>query len=223
MNNENKLIRFKSNEKNWHQQPDYQNLCNLCSPAFCIISGNVNVGKSSLCKNLIVSKNPPYERIVIYSPMGDESTEYTEDIECEVIDYIPEYSFFDKNERNLFVCEDIDPKNGLTKDERLRLSKFFSFIGSHKQVDIICITQNCTDLLPSIRRLCNICFLFKNHDVEHMTSLARKFNLRAQDLRYIFNNICTSKYDHLCIDESRDDEHRLRKNVYEIIKLPQLK
>ena len=52
----NKLIRFKSSDKSHHQQPDYNDLANCCSPVFCIISGNVNCGKSSLLKNLLIHK-----------------------------------------------------------------------------------------------------------------------------------------------------------------------
>jgi len=84
--------------------------------------------------------------------------------------------FFYKEQRNLFVCEDISPKE-LSKDEKSRLAKFFSFIGSHKQVDIICISQNCTDILPSMRRLANYCFLFKNHDIKHTSEIAKKIIL----------------------------------------------
>ena len=130
--------------------------------------------------------------------------------------------FFYKEQRNLFVCEDISPKE-LSKDEKSRLAKFFSFIGSHKQVDIICISQNCTDILPSMRRLANYCFLFKNHDIKHTSEIAKKINITPKQLHYIFNNICTTLFDSLLIDETRSPEYRLRKNVYQIIKLPELK
>ena len=72
-----------------------------------------------------------------------------------------------------------------------------------------------------IRRLCNICFLFKNHNIKSMSKLAKKFNIKTQDLKYICNNILKDKHDCPCIDESRPEEFRLRKNVYELIKLPQ--
>ena len=74
-------------------------------------------------------------------------------------------------------------------------------------------------MLPSIRRLANIVFLFKNNDDE-LVSLARKFHLKSIDLKAIFKTF--TKYDSLCIDETRTPEYRLRKNIYEIIKLPQL-
>ena len=90
----NTMIRFKSSDKEHHQKPDYKDLGNCCSPVFAMITNNVNCGKSSLCKNLLIRKSPCYERIVIFSPLGDESTEYSDDIDCEIIQEIPEFDFF---------------------------------------------------------------------------------------------------------------------------------
>ena len=63
-----KLIKFKSSDKDHHQAPDMKDLANCCSCVACIIAGNVNCGKTSLLKILLVHKSPHYERIVIYSP-----------------------------------------------------------------------------------------------------------------------------------------------------------
>ena len=90
----NKLIKFKSSEKSFHEKPDMNDLANCCSPVFCLIAGGVNCGKSSLLKNLLCHKNPIYDRIVVYSPMGNETSEYSEVIDdVEMIDEIPDYSF----------------------------------------------------------------------------------------------------------------------------------
>ena len=213
-----KLIFFKSSDKEHHQEPDMVDFANCCSPVFCIVSGNVNCGKTSLLKNLIVHKKPHYERIVVYSPLGEATTEYSDVLDCELIDYVPDFDFFDRGERNCFIVEDCDTKS-LTKDERYKLGRFFGVYASHNNFDIFVISQNVYDLLPQIRRLANICFLFKNHDVESMTSIVRKFNIKIQDLRHIFNYVLKDKYDSLCIDETRPSEYRLRKNVYEIISL----
>ena len=79
------------------------------------------------------------------------------------------------------------------------------------------IAQNVYDLLPQIRRLANIVFLFKNNDLECMKSLARKFSLKVEDLKAIFRTF--TKYDSLCIDDSRGLQYRLRKNLFEPIHL----
>ena len=73
-----KLIQFKSSDKDFHQVPDMNDLANCCSPVFCVIAGNCNCGKTSLLKNLLVHKSPHYERIVIYSPLGEATNEYSD-------------------------------------------------------------------------------------------------------------------------------------------------
>ena len=211
----NEIVKFKSSDKEHHQKPDYEDLANCCTPVFCVISGNVNCGKTSLLKNLLVHKNPYYERIVIYSPLGEATTEYSDVIEpCELIDFVPEFDFFDKDVRNCFIVEDCDTKS-LGKDERYKLGRFFGVYSSHNNIDIYVISQNVFDLLPQIRRLANIIFLFKNNDLECMKSLARKFSVRLEDLKIIFNKF--TKYDSLCIDDSRDAKYRYRKNIFEIL------
>ena len=119
--------------------------------------------------------------------------------------------------RNCFVVEDCDTKTGLTKEERYKLGRFFGVYASHNNIDIYVVAQNVYDLLPQIRRLANICFLFKNHDVESMNSIARKFGIKVSDLKNIFQTF--SKYDSLVIDETRPPDYRLRKNIFEIIRL----
>jgi len=210
-----KLINFKSSDKDHHTPPDMNDLANCQTPTFCIISGNVNCGKSSLAKNLLVHKNPHYERIVVYSPLGEETNEYIDCIDCEHIDQVPDFDYFDKTQRNCFIVEDCDTKS-LSKQERYKLGRFFGVYASHNNIEIYVITQNVYDLMPQIRRLANICFLFKNNDIESMSSLARKFNIKVQDLKSIFSKF--TKYDSLFIDDTRPQEYRLRKNIYEIMK-----
>ena len=132
-----------------------------------------------------------------------------------MLDYVPDFDFFDRDVRNCFIVEDCDIKL-LTKDERYKLGRFFGVYASHNNIDIYVVSQNVFDILPQIRRLANICFLFKNNHIECMSSVARKFNVKVQDLKNIFSSF--NKFDSLCIDDSRKPEYRLRKNIYEIIR-----
>ena len=51
--------------------------------------------------------------------------------------------------RNCFILEDIDPKTGLSKDEKTLLSRHFCVGASHNNTDIYLISQNPTDITPS--------------------------------------------------------------------------
>ena len=65
--------------------------------------------------------------------------------------------------------------------------------------------------------MCSHVILWKNHDLNSMSVLASRFNLKTKDLKYIFDHICKDKHDSLLIDTMRDNKHRLRKNIYKCI------
>ena len=137
-------------------------------------------------------------------------------MDCELIDYVPDFDFFDKEQKSCFIVEDCDTKS-LSKDERYKLGRFFGVYASHNNIDVYVVSQNVYDLLPQIRRLANIVFLFKNNDTECMKSLARKFSVSLDSLKALFKTF--TKYDSLCIDDTRDPRHRFRKNIFEILTL----
>ena len=58
-------------------------------------------------------------------------------------------------------------------------------------------------------------FLYKNNDLESMSSIARKFSLKACHLKNIFSTF--TKYDSLLIDDTRSAEYKLRKNIYDLL------
>jgi len=165
---------------------------------------------------LIVHKNKPYTHICVFSPLGEDSTEYSDCIDCEMITDVRDANF-DRNDRNLFIVEDCDTKS-MNKEQRSIISNFFRFECSHNQVDCIVICQNMFDNLPIVRRVCNICFVFPCHDIQYLHSLSKLFNIPLPDLKHIFKYIITDKYDSLCIDETRPSV-RLRKNIFDAIKI----
>ena len=215
----NKVFNFKSSDKQWHQRYEdttAEDYANFCSPYVCIICNGKNVGKSRLAKNIIVHKNPPYEKIVVYSPM-ETTTEYTDDIDCEMINDINEvYGKFDRDQRNLFVLDDLDAKALNKKDQKV-LCNFLRFECTHNQIDLILINQSLYDLLPICRRIADYIILFSVPDQEFMKSLAKKFSVELDDFKYIFKNFITDKHDSLLIDEKGPPEVRFRKNLFNVI------
>jgi len=59
--------------------------------------------------------------------------------------------------------------------------------------------------------------LFKNSDIDMLSTLAKKFNLKACDLKTIFDTFTNT--DSLIIDDTREKHLRLRKNLFQIIQL----
>ena len=215
----NKIYNFKSSDKEFHQSYDdttAKDFANFCSPFVCLICNGKNVGKTRIAKNIIAHKNLPYENIIVYSPM-ENTTEYTDDIECEMINDINDvYGKFDRSERNLFVLDDLDMKGLNRKDQKI-LCNFLRFECTHNQVDLILINQSVYDMLPICRRIADYIILFSVPDQEFMKSLAKKFNVELDNFKYIFKHIITDKHDSLLLDEKGPPQNRFRKNLFEII------
>ena len=210
----NKVIPFLSNDKDFHTPPPEDNLAFFGRPINCIIFGQRNVGKSRCMKNILARQNV-YERIVIYTPLSD-TNEY-DDIDAEIVNDIPPLEFFDREVNNCFIIEDCDVKNDLTKDQRTLLGNYYRVYGSHYNIDLYTITQNPFDISTSLRRVANVVILFKNNDLDMLSTLCRKFNLKASNLNAIFETF--TPYDFLVIDDTRPKEMRLRKNFFQIIEI----
>jgi len=94
------------------------------------------------------------------SPLGEATSEYSDVIDCELVDYVPDFQYFDRDLKNCFIVEDSDTKS-LSKEERFKLGRFFGVYASHNNIDIYVVAQNVYDLLPQIRRLAIYAFYSK--------------------------------------------------------------
>ena len=217
----NKIYNFKSSDKDWHQtfeDTTAKDLANFCSPYICLICNNKNCGKSRTGLNIVAHKQPPYEHIVVYSPIPD-TKEYTEKIDCEMINDINDvYGKFNPEERNLFLLDDLDMKS-LKKNDQKILCNFLRFECTHHQIDIIMINQSVYDLLPVARKIADYTILFGVNDQEFMRSLARRFDVELDLFKYIFKHYITEKTDSLLIDDKSPSHLRFRKNLFEIVKV----
>ena len=72
------------------------------------------------------------------------------------------------------------------KKKDTNLDDCFGVYSSHNNIDIYMLLHRIHLIFYQIRRLCNICFLFKNHNIKSMSKLAKKFNIKTQDLKYIY-------------------------------------
>ena len=51
------------------------------------------------------------------------------------------------------------------------------------------------DIPATIRLMCSHVILWKNRDINSITVLASRFNLKAKDLKYTIDHICKDKPD----------------------------
>ena len=212
----NELVVLPNDDKHFHEEPDYDDLGNFPHPFRMCICGPCNVGKTNTIYNILLRKNPPFERILILH--NDPSTKEYQNIDAEYLEEgLPEIDEIDPEVKNLLIIEDIDYKNLLNKHQRSLLDRYFGSFSTHHNISIIITSQDPFSVPATIRRMCSHLVLWKNHDINSMAILSSRFNIKTKDLKYIFEHICKEPHDSLLIDTMRDNKHRLRKNIFELI------
>ena len=103
------VIPIKNPDKTWHQPIDMDDLGNLAHPCRVILCGNPNSGKSLCILNLLLHKNPPYQKI--YLIHNDPNTKEYNAIDCEILEELPEIDEIDTEKSNLIIVEDVDYKS----------------------------------------------------------------------------------------------------------------
>ena len=207
----NKLVVLPNDDKHFHEQCDYSDLCNFPHPFRLVLAGSPNVGKTNVIYNILLHKQPPFERIVIFH--NDPSSLEYQNVDAEYVEELPPIDEMDINVRTLFIIEDVDYKN-LGKNQRSLLDRYFGVFSTHHNISMILTAQDPFSVPANIRRMCSHLILWKNHDLNSMAILSSRFNIKTKDLKYIFDHICKDKHDSLLIDTMREGKYRLRKNIF---------
>ena len=209
----NEIIVVPNADKTWHEQPDENDLANMPHPSQIIFCAGTNQGKTLILKNCLMHANPIFDRIVIYH--NDPTSEEYNDVDAEYVSEIPEVDFWNKNMKNLFILEDINFKR-LKRDQKDLIDRYYGCLSTHHSISVWATFQRAFSCPPEIRDMSNILLLWKNRNVRALSDLSTRLGIDADDLKYIFKNICTDKYDFIVIDSTRPDKY-LRKNLFKVI------
>jgi len=210
----NKLIILPNEDKLFHEDPDYDNLCNFPHPFRMILAGPPNVGKTNVIYNILLHKNPPFERKIIFH--NYPSTKEYNNIDAKYVEELPNIDDIDAEIRNIIIIEDVDYRN-LNKNQKSLLDRYFGVFSTHHNISIMITAQDAFSIPAPIRRMCSHLVLWRSHDLNALSILSNRFNIKTKDLKYIFDHVCKNKHDSLLIDTMRDNKHRLRKNIFELI------
>ena len=208
-----KILIIPNADKEFHEVVDQTNLANMPHPNRIAFIANPNSGKPLAIKNVLLRSFPPYERIIVFH--ADPTSEEYNDIDAEYIDYIPEVDYWDRTKKNLFILEDINFKR-LKADQKMLVDRYYGSFSTHHSISVWSTFQRAFSCPPEIRDYCNILFLWNTRNVNSLSALSSRLGINADDLKYIFKNICSSKYDFLVIDSTRPDKY-LRKNIFTVI------
>ena len=215
-------------DKQWHEawgKPKNRSIACLPHPFTLCLLGVKNRGKTNTICNIFLQhqiSESPFQRLIVVGPsnMTAKSCEYSEMQPTAVLTDIPDLKYFGTNKiKTLLVFDDFDLSK-LNNIQKRNLSELFR-CNTHVGLSLAISYQSFTDVPVLIRNVASQFVLWKTHNKNETSGVARKVGLSKNQLHYILDTYLTGHYDNLMIDLSKDTPAFLRKNIFEKIDVPE--
>ena len=220
-----KLIEIKNADKGWTEhwsESRSKDIANFPHPSRISLIGPPSVGKSFICKHLLLHQKPMFKELYIIHGDSDCTKEY-EDVEpTMMLNEFPPIEFFDGSQKTLVIIDDVE-YSSMNKEQQGRMNKLVRYGSSHKNLTLYFTHQNFFSLPILVRKLCNVFIIWKPRALGELKMIANRVGMRAEELEYIFDNICTEYRDSLCIDLHYKTPALLRKNIWQTIDTDDIK
>lgn len=230
-----KLIPLPNPDKHDEKWEDDQDPLNLPCPLRAVISAPPNTGKSTIILNIILKSLPEYKKIWVahcseltkeYDILKNDDDEDDEDKpDVTISDILPPKEWFkekdadsDRKCKKLVILDDIDykliDKKGAKRDA-VSLDRLYGFYSSHQFCSVIATCQNFYNLIPAIKRMCNLLIIGKINDALCMKSMAQKIGFHYEIFeKYL--KLLKDKHDTLWFDMTNQTPYPIRLNGYEL-------
>lgn len=212
-----KLIDIKNSDKGFTEKwtPSRgRDLANLPHPSRICLIGPPSVGKSFICKHLLMHQKPMFQELYIIHGDADVTTEFDDLEPTMIMSDFPPVEFWDAKLKTLCIVDDVEYSN-LSKDQMARLHKLVRYVSSHKNVTLYFTHQSFFELPSMVRKLCNVFCIWKPRSSTELKLIASRIGLKPEMLTDIFENQCNQYRDSLCVDLNINAPHIFRKNIFE--------
>ena len=219
----NEIIPIKNLDKFGHEvwsDKKAKDIGNFPSPARVLLIGSCGTGKSTVVKNLIIHKDPPYDEVFLIHADAGITKEY-DDLECtDVMNEVPDISYWDyegKHKRRAVICDDLELTSA--HKERLKnLAILFRYCSTHKGLSIYFAHQSWFDLMPLIKKMSNVFIIWKPKARNELTMIENRLGMKKDMLKHLFKTVATKHRDSICIDMTENSPAPLRLNVFQKLK-----
>ena len=216
INQEEKLIRIPNRDKTFHEAwyPG-RNLLNIPHPFRAILAGPPNRGKSTICKNLLLRADPPFEQVIVVH--YDLETKEYDDLKGEhffLLNTIPNVSEFSGKKKTFIILDDL-PIKQLKKDQQILLNRLYGYMSTHKNISICLCSQDAYEIPVLVRRSSNLWVLWKGVDHISLKQLSKRGG--CENLMDLMKRYLHISYDSLWLDSSPNSPAPIRVNGYKII------
>jgi len=213
---EEKLIRIPNRDKTFHESwyPG-RNLLNIPHPFRAILAGPPNRGKSTICKNLLLRADPPFEQVIVVH--YDLETKEYDDLKGEhffLLNTIPNVSEFSGKRKTFIILDDL-PIKQLKKDQQILLNRLYGYMSTHKNISICLCSQDAYEIPVLVRRSSNLWVLWKGVDHISLKQLSKRGG--CENLMDLMKRYLHISYDSIWLDSSPNSPAPIRVNGYKVI------
>ena len=220
----------KSLRESWdaHRQQD---IANFPSPFRMLMLGPPNSGKSTLCKNVVVHQDPPFDEVYIVHEDAGATREYDDLEPSGMLAEIPGLAFWDalptmeedpetgeeRPIKRLVIVDDVEYTRA-SKQRLKDLAILMRFASSHKNLSVI---ESSKFLRPAGHReegCRRICALAIEGNELHL--IENRIGLPNGSHTEIFDAFGRDARDSVCIDATRGTPAPLRWNIWKPISAP---
>ena len=197
-------------DKNFETAPPQDHPLSMPRGARICIVGPVGVGKSSLIKNELV-RSSRFAAVYVIHGAGEHSQEYdiiqphTKTSFAEASpDYWAEQTQKHGGQPLAVVCDDVSIGD-CDKKEKSHVYSLMQFCASHFNITVWMVAHSWTQLVPRVRRCCNIVHLYPNSvgGSDQLSYQARSLGMSAPTLARAFSK-CKGQYSFLVIYTGND-------------------
>ena len=212
----NKILPILNKDKEFHESwYKGRNMLNIPHPFRAVLLGPPNVGKGTICKNILLRSYPPYKQVVIIHPDAEYTKEW-DDIDAELLSEIPPPEEWDGEEKTMVIIDDMEFR-GMNKIQKRNLDRLYGYVSTHKHISVLTCSQDAFNVPPIIRRCSNLWVLWRCPDLDAMATCARKTGMKSGNFNSIFNQLMLDTHDSLWIDMTKKSPYKMRKNGYTLI------
>lgn len=214
-----KILMIENKEKKFHEKwLAGRDELNFPHPyRLLLASHSPNVGKTLWVKNIVLRADPKFQEIFLLHCGEDETTEYDE-IECTKLKELPPVNntIFNRDVKTLLICEDKNFEYS-DKTQRHRLDRWYGYASTHKNVSIICCSQNFFAVPSPIRAMTNVFCLWKTRDLDQMKCIGRRVGLMKEEIQLLMRKYIKDVHDTIWIDCTKNTPMPIRRNGWEAI------
>ena len=225
------IIKIENTDKkDWKENwTAGRSLCDFPHSFRCCIVGLVNMGKSTIAKNILIQcqlgEKPFRQLIVVHG--SKYSSEYDELDPNFILDDIPTVDELlsggeeEESQKTLLIIDDFEMTK-LSKEQLQRLSQLFRFVSSHHNISIIICYQSFFEVPTIVLKCCNIFITFKPNNLDEIVVLGKRIGLSKKQMTYIFQNHIKEKRDTLTVDLTENSPAKYRINLYNVLNAEQI-